>query len=363
MESPILKRGHLLPGLILVAISIAACGDDEEAPWSEVEVVGAPPAGVAYSIAFAGSSGLIGGSGEGGTTTPWVASRSEDGTWAADGEIPLPASGVVSAVGFTTSGEALVSGFELELPPSGYVLDERGGWSRSEILFGGRAFASAPDVVRLAGTSGIGIVLLTSHEPDVWIPEEIPFASSSQNEKGLNDIDFRDGLFVACGFDDGGDGTPESPDNVVFQNSGSGWTAVEAPCGGCSAYEFRSVAVLSSGAFLLGGAVTDFSGGSPDEYTAFLLLRTATEWVELVLPQPGTLDRVNDILVASNGDVFLACGVTSAFVVRKPGTGSFERDATLPTAGIVGLAESSDGSIWAAGSIGDRPALWKRRIP
>ncbi|TPW04777.1 MAG: hypothetical protein FD129_2855, partial [bacterium] len=88
------------------------------------------------------------------------------------------------------------------------------------------------------------------------------------------------------------------------------------------------------------------------------------DWAEIVLPEPGRLDRVNDILVATNGDIYLACGVEGSIILRVSGTSMSE--AALPDARIAQLAEAPDGSIWAAGAIVDlaggssRPMIWRR---
>ena len=111
------------------------------------------------------------------------------------------------------------------------------------------------------------------------------------------------------------------------------------------------------------------SGGAADEYVAFLLGRSASgDWVELILPQAGTLDRVNDILIASSG-LYLACGMgqTAHLVRAAPGSGPV-LDVTLHDAQVECLAEDGDGIVWAAGSRGNDPnrpvpALWKRKRP
>jgi len=135
---------------------------------------------------------------------------------------------------------------------------------------------------------------------------------------------------------------------------------------GCTNWEFQSVAVSDEGGIVLGGSITNFAGGA-NEYTAFLLLRSAGgDWAEIVLPAAQELMTVNDILFARDGVAYLACGRESAFILRWPPGGSVTRDAAFASARINRLAEAPDGSISAAGAhltnVGDvdRPAIWVR---
>jgi len=363
---------RLIPLLAMcIVFLVASCGDDSPSSslWEEVPLVDAPSEGAFYSLAFSGMRGLAAGYGhDGSQSTGYLVSRMSDGTWSPDTGIPLPSVSVLAAVGFTPSGEAVLAGVDYGPVPTGFVLDQRGGWSRHDFAFGGLAFASTPAILRVAGVSGTSsAVILKSSLPDVWSPEVLPFPSPGGNERGLNDVTASNGVFFVCGFDDAGDGNAVSPNSVLFRSDGDGWERIEAPCGGCSNREFRSVAAKPAGGVFLGGAITDFSSGATDDYRAFLLSWSPSGgWVEVVLPNPASLDRVNDILIAGNGDIYLACGVESTIIVRLPAGGSLERDGTIPGAVIRALAESSDGSIWAAGSVrasnteAYRPAIWKR---
>ena len=103
------------------------------------------------------------------------------------------------------------------------------------------------------------------------------------------------------------------------------------------------MAVSAPGGILLGGAITNFAGGA-DEYTAFLLLRSvAGDWAEIVLPDPEALERVNDILIAADGTLYLACGMETGFILRWPSGEGIEREAAIPSARIRRLAQAPDG--------------------
>lgn len=355
------------------SLLVMSCGDEAEPPhlsdhWEEATIFDAPTHGTFYSMAFSESLGLA--AGETVETTPsatihspYLVTRASDDTWSQPAGAPFPPRSLISAVGFAPTGGVLMAGVDYDTQ-SGFILDERGGWSRHNFVFGGRAFASTSGIVRVAGAAAGNNAVLVSRAPDVWVPEPLPFPGDG-NERALVDSSAFDGVFVVCGFDDGGEGTPQSPNSVVFRNDGGEWERLDAPCGGCTNREFRTVAVTPTGSFFLGGAETDFSAGSPDPYRAFLLISSrAGDWAEIVLPEPGKLDCVNDILIATGGDIYLACGVEGSTIVRMSGTAVYE--AELPGARIAQLAEAPDGSIWAAGAIVDeaggssRPMIWKR---
>ncbi|MDZ4804269.1 MAG: hypothetical protein SGI90_05365 [Candidatus Eisenbacteria bacterium] len=364
--------------LILASLLVVtSCGDDSEPQvlsdqWEEATIFVAPSHGALYSLAFSDSLGLAVGQRVGLTSSatirspfisPYFVTRASDDTWSQPAGAPFPPQSLISAVGFAPDGGVLMAGVESDIQ-SGFILDERGGWSRHNVAIFGLALASSPGIVRVAGAAAGNNAVFVSRSPDTWTPESIPFPSSN-NERALVDISADDGVFIACGFDDGGDGTPQSPNSVVFRNDGGDWERLELPCGGCANREFRTVAVTPSGSFFLGGAETDFSAGSQDQYQAFPLSSSREgDWTEIVLPEPGKLDRVNDILIATDGDIYLACGVEGSIIVQMSGTSVYE--AVLPGTRIAQLAEAPDGSIWAAGAILDRtdessrPMIWKR---
>lgn len=362
--------------LLLASLAqLSACGDDpgpgpDNDLWQEATLVDPPSRGEFFSLASSGSKTYAAGVGFEGPEPqsirfPYLVARSADDTWASPAGVPLPANSLLTSIGFSPGGEALVAGISYEAQ-TGFILDERAGWSRHDFPFGALAFAAAPSVVRFAGSAAGSNVVMESRAPDVWTPESIPFPGDP-GEHALRDITARGNLLFACGFDDGGEGTPASPNSVVFRSEDEGWLRMDAPCGGCSDREFRAVAATPDGGFLLGGAVTDFSAGSADPYRAFLLHYSVSGgWEEIPLEEPGRLDRVNDILISSQGDVFLACGQGRAFIVRLLEDGSSEVEATLPTARIAMLAES-DGGLVAAGATfspggeENRPAIWIRR--
>jgi hypothetical protein len=376
------RRFDVVPFMLLgCAMFLASCSDEPTQPapsgLEEQTLSESPQGGAFLDLAFAGDQGMAVGAIASGTAPnqtfePFLLSLDSTGTWSPDSSISTPGTGWLTAVDLTvvavssTSAitNAVIAG--VDGSGSGFILDQRNGWSQHNVPLGGLALARYQTTLRLAGTWANNDLVLISTAPDVWTPETLPFPPGL-GERGIQDVSARNGVWAACGFDDSGDGTPASPNSVFFVDQGTGWERVSVSCGGCSNWEFRSVAVAETGGILLGGAVTNFAGGA-NEYTASLLVRSVSgDWAEIVLSKPTELKRVNDILIAHDGTVYLACGMGEmSYLVRVSSGGAITRDATLTSARLNRLAESPDGSIWAAGAVLDgqgnvlHPAIWKR---
>lgn len=368
-----LKRLELLSPLALCCAALLVSCDDEptQPALSDLEEVplSASQPGEFWDIAFAGTVGIaVGGTVSGvapnQTFAPLLVSMEPNGSWAPDSTLSLPASGLLTAAMLTPSGEPIIAGVDFS-PETGFILDGRSAGGRVDVAVGGIAFSSSGDTLRLAGASATTEQVLISTTPGSWIPETTPYPTT-HGERALQDLSARSGDWVTCGFDDAGDGTPQYPNQVLFLNQGSGWERISISCGGCSAWEFKTVAMSETGGILLGGAFTNFGGGA-NEYTASLLVRSVSgDWADIVLPSPTQLKRVNDILIAQDGTVYLACGMETSYLMRSSPGQALVKDATLPSARIHRLTESPDGTIWAVGAVLDsqgavlRPAIWKR---
>jgi hypothetical protein len=196
----------------------------------------------------------------------------------------------------------------------------------------------------VAGGSWGSGVLLSSDKPGTWDSDSFP--KSGTNEGGFHAVDVLGDVAVACGFDDGAD----TLQVVLRRTKTDGWKLVNRD-GLPFATELRCIAVDAAGAIFVGGVQ---SPGGPDT-RAFASVRSASgEWTSLVLPDPVALGRVNDILLASDGSIYLACSSeyedsSTAHLLRASEEGV--REEIEPFGGeLLQLAESADGSIYAAGS-------------
>jgi hypothetical protein len=275
-------------------------------------------------------------------------------------DLAISAGGRAVAVGGTTGASLFVS-------------IERPDWTSTSVVSGGGALR---DVVELGdgsflavGSGGNAGVRASGTLDGTWSQSTVAFPGDP-NEKALVSVVEVGGVLYACGFDDGGEGTPEMPFSLMMRDSGTGFELMSRPCTTCSHYEFTTLGHTTGGGVLLGGAITNFGSSDPaDYYTAFLALYSpgSDSWTEIVLPEADALDRVNDILLASDGSLYLACGADgSAALVRQPPGGlaavewMAEGDGDLRS-----LAERADGSVLASGSLGSgssaRPVLLERR--
>ena len=128
------------------------------------------------------------------------------------------------------------------------------------------------------------------------------------------------GTNLGTNYQNGLDPRSSVPWATVNQNSqGSGWEILPSPVE-WSSWELRGVAVTAEGVVLVGGAITNFSAGPEDQYVAALAARGLDgTWSAIGLPEAGALDRVNDILIASDGRIFLACGLESIHLLVSSG--------------------------------------------
>lgn len=341
-------------GSLAVVSLVVGCGDDnpvspKPSPWSEVPMPeGVYGPGGLMGIAFHGDRGLVVGFQNATTIGPLVLEASEGG-WTPVAIPALTSTMLPVGVAFTSTGEAVLGGVDVQGSTIA-LLDERNGWSRVDLgLIGGiEGFAGGGGALRAVGTSLHGVSLVST-DADVWTADDPGFITTQANDKGLVDVAWHDGVFYACGFDDAADGSPQEPSNVVVQNDGTGWTRIESPVED-GAWEPRAVAVTGDGVLLVGGAVTDFSAGSADPYVAALVARgTDGNWTTVSLPDPGTLDEVQDILVTSTGDLLLACGNYKIHFLEGNLSKGFTDEGPGTKGEIRSLAEDSTGTIYGCG--------------
>ena len=353
--------GILLATLLASVIGLA-CSDGPSGPplpeqnaWTEVTLPDSLPVSALTSVAFQGLRGLaLGSTGSMGAKPDYLLeSNGSDWTMHA---LPVDTDDFLLKVAMNAEGKGVIVGANISGGGSPVVLAERPDWTRVSLPAsngGLQALAvDASGTFLATGPGGASVLALTGTADGTWTTESIPLPGDPQ-EKSLVDLAYRAGTWAACGFDDGANGDEDSPFNVVLANDGAGWSLLKGlGCGGCGNREYRAVAINQQGAILLGGAITDFSAGAQDDYVAFLSLYSPTtgEWTAIVLPHAGDLDRVNDILVASNGDVYLACGIDSTTLVHHYSSGVSTIEWSASDVIIQQLAEAPYGDICAVGS-------------
>ena len=367
---------HLIAiGMIFALGGFAGCSDDDGGtgpggggnlvPWPEVELPSVLVDGLMLSLDTAGDRtvGLAVGS-----SGAWVIERGPTG-WETTGDTPLP--GTVpapraqipalplfaSCLAVDGHGNVQVVGAEPTAPAPVVWSEGDLGWqvtnmSGTELrgALNSVVATGAQDIVG-AGAGVSGFLVVTG---SVYDGLDFGFVSTPGEAllKSVLDLSESSGAVYGLGFDNGADGSLEQPKRFVVEYSEGAWTMLPSPCGSCSTKDFRAIAATPWSVYV-GGASTDFSQGAEDESVAWLMEYSISsgEWTELVVPSAGELDRVNDILVSSSGDLYLACGERGASIVRMLVDGGAVVEWEDAGMALFSLGESADGVLLAAGLI------------
>ncbi|MFO7654840.1 MAG: hypothetical protein R6X25_13645 [Candidatus Krumholzibacteriia bacterium] len=367
--------------VVLLAALLLATGCDEDDPtepgpspsvWQEVELDHLPASVAVLDIAFEADRGLaLGVAAEPRTQPPSVTMTSRqaqtgpallleqgaDGTWTQAGADAPPAWGWVMELALGLTGEAVFVGFDRDgMSATARIEDRR---PASPTVFSGSGALTTIDAdgtFMVAGGLFPRGILWSSTAPGSWQEDDPPLTGSG--ESGFWDVDVRGDRAVACGFDDGADTL-----RVLVQRTRTGpWQKVDLAGSGTFGVSFRSVAVDDAGAIYVGGTL----GAGGLDARAYLALRSAGgEWTEVALPDAQGLGRVNDILLAEDGSIYLACSgeledATATVVHGSPS--AVEREVTPFPGELFQLAQSPDGTVYAVGLRREEPGGEERGI-
>lgn len=338
--------------ILTLMLALTACNDDPSAPsggtpdpWNEVDLGAASAEPVRLVAIDCGTDDCIAlgieGAAPGGTSRFWE--READGLWTTRDDVGLPAV-VYTGLALDDSGSAAFVGYDMR-DMSSVVYDERTpapttvSIERSGLV----TLDGDGDFFVAGGLLGSGH-LVSSVSEGVWTRDDFP--SSGRNDRGFWDVDVRGDVAVACGFDDGAD----TLQVVLRRTRTTRWKAL-GRAGMPFGFDLRSIAVDDDGAIFVGGTVRP---GSPAAEASAAVRSPTGEWTSLILPDPTSLGRVNDILLAGDGSIYLACSseyedTSIAYLLRV--TESGVQNEIAPFAGeLLQLAEDGGGVIYAAGS-------------
>jgi hypothetical protein len=221
---------------------------------------------------------------------------------------------------------------------------EGSGFLQDVVPLGGRDILAA-------GTGSSGIPVVTGSAGTEFVFDTV----SLGGEAGLTALVEESGVIYGCGFNDAADGTAEDPYRIVMQYAGGQWERIPSPCVDCGSFDFRAIAATPSALYLGGSARVRPAGdpSAPVQEQALLLIWSfsAEEWTQIVLPDAFGLQRVNAILTASEGAIYVACGSpdTPAYLIRAAPGRAPEIEKELAGIRLFSLAETGDGRILAAG--------------
>ena len=363
-------RKSFLP-LALVFLFLGACGDDDpvapSAPlWVEVELNLPPGHSQLWAIDFNGGQGLTLGI-SGIWNAYWLAENlffklQPDGTWLPADLGVMPTRTIFRDLALDPVGKPVLAGVQGTGPPS-VLLDFRG--TDPELFTRntrGLFAVEGQGSFMVAGGWAMGGDLWTSTSAGAWNMDDVTPPMTGTNDSGFRDVAIRGERAVACGFDDGAD----TLQVILERTTATEWTKVELQ--GQSYRTFYCVALSENGAIFVGGIERAGSPGSK----AFLTQRTANGlWADLILPDPEGLRGVNDILIASDNTIYLACAgedynARGSLLHAQP-TGVWKEINSF-SGGLLQVAEADNGDIYAVGfrrheSTGTETAVMFRKTP
>jgi len=344
---PTVPRKFLLPLTFLIFLLAACSGDDDDGPvspnpplWQEVDLGATPPSQM-WAIDFHGDQGLALG------INPYLAgsnhffSIQSDGKWEQVDLVEVPEGTIMLDLAFDGSGKVALAGGQFS-PWASLVIDARAADPVIVINSGlGLLTVDGGESFMVAGGRSQGGDLWTSTDPAAWNVDVLPLTGT--NDSGFRDVYIRGDRAVACGYDDGAD----TLQVILERTTSTEWTKV--PAGGPYTGTYFCVALSETGTIFVGG-IEGAGGMSPK---AFLAQRNADGlWANLLLPDPEVLHGVNDIMIASDGSIYLACmgeGEHSVANLVHADANGVRKEITAFPGGLLQLGEAGNGDIYAVG--------------
>ena len=350
--NPSALRKTLLP-LALLILLLTGCSDDDNDPaspatplWREVDL-GDPASTKMVAVDFNGNHGLAmglvfgkSGAKDWGITHEFFRLQA-DGGWLPFDLTKISPSILFLDISLNSAGNPVLVGIQDSGDP-GIILDFRTSKPVYQTYFSrGLLTVDGNDSFMVAGGFARGGDLWSSTEPGVWNVDGLPLTGT--NDSGFRDVCIRGDRAVACGFDDGAD----TLQVILTRTATSHWEKIQPAWH--FTRTFYCIALGDDGSIFVGG-IEGAGGMSPK---AFLTQRTADGlWADLILPDPELLHGVNDILIAADGSIYLACmgegEQTHANLVHGGPAGPHKEITSFP-GGLLQLDQAANGDIFAVG--------------
>lgn len=350
MKRHLISRPIFFLALILVAF--AGCSDDDDpaspAPvyWNEVALELPDGDSQVAAIDFSGNYGMAMV-----RTVPQNTFKAvllhdflrlrPDGSWLKDDQISLRDDMAAMDLALDTTGKPIVAGYQIPGPPS--II---GDFRMPKAVYieqgsGGMLSVDGEGSFVVASGRSRGGGLWTSIGAGAWNFDVLPLTGT--NDSGFRDVHIRGDRAVACGYDDGAD----TLQVILTRTPSTDWEKI--PAGGPFNATYYCIALSDDGTVFVGG----IAGAGGSEPKAFLSQLTPDGlWADLILPDPELLHGVMDILIADDGDIYLACmgeGDNTQANLVHGGTFGVRKEITPFPGGLLQLGQSADGDIYAVG--------------
>jgi hypothetical protein len=335
--------------LSLFLLLVPGCADDgpahppaAQASWHFMALDGLGPGTALLAVHFSGTHGVVLGA-RPGPMPSFVLGLGDDGTWTPRNTDDLPAGVNFRDLAVDAVDSVVLAGFATLGANPTRILDTRGPAGAAVVGPGlGLLTIDGENSFYVAGGFSRGGQLWTSLDPGQWTADTLPLTGT--NDSGFRDIDVRGDNAVACGFDDGADTLTV----LLSRSTTTDWQKIPLG-GGQFGRTFRCVALSATGDIFVGG----ISGAGGLDPHPFLAVRSpGGDWTDVVLPAPEQTGMVNDILLASDGAIYLACsgevGHELATIIRADGNGA-AHEITPFRGELFQLAEGPDGKVYAVG--------------
>jgi hypothetical protein len=244
-------------------------------------------------------------------------------------------------VALDTDGSPVLAGIQVSAPHS-VVLDLRGPTPQYfEQNTNGMLTVDGEGSFMVAGGRASGGGLWTSTGPGNWNFDDLPLTGT--NESGFHDVYIRGDRAVACGYDDGADTLRV----ILTRTATTGWEKISPE--GHFARTYDCIALGEDGTIFVGG----IEGAGELSPRAFLTQRSVGGlWTDVDLPDPDLLQGVNDILIASDNSLYLACwgedARSKANLIRVSPAGATKEITPFP-GGLIQVGQRASGNIYAVG--------------
>lgn len=313
-------------------------------PWREIDLDISPGDSRLVAVDFTGNYGMAVAVivAENGSFSHNFFRLQSDGSWLKVDLGVTRSNFAILDLALDTTGVPVFAGMQMVAPHS-LVLDMRGGSPHYiEQYSYGMLTVDGSGSFMVAGGRSSGGGLWTSTAAADWHFDNLPLTGG--HDSGFFDVSIRGDKAVATGYDDGNDTDLRV---ILTRTASTDWTKVALD--NSFARTDWCIALDQDETIYLGG----IQGAGSQHPAAFLSRREpGGTWADIFLPDPEQLRGVRDILIAADGNLYLACqgeGDDSEANLVRVGAVSGFREITPFSGGLFQVGQAADRAIYAVG--------------